>query len=237
LKVNYSKGFYDLKSSFEQGKIKITSNDAEGADIRYSLDGNEPTAQAQKYTKPIQLEKTSTLKAAIFQNGNQVGKTLSASYMVHKATGKSYSLTKQPEKFTGGEQFALTNGVIGATKKWNNWVALCGYDLDPVIDFGEEITINQVTTSFLNSKISWIYPPKSLEVLVSQDGVNFKSIDKKIIEADKLSGISMETIHFEMKQTKTRYLKLIGIHYGKIPVGMPGESNDAWIFLDEIQID
>jgi hexosaminidase len=233
----YGKGFYDLKSSFEQGKINISGNETEGVEIRYSLDGTEPSDKTNKYTNPIILEKSAALKAAIFQNGTQVGKTLSANYLVHKATGKTYTMTTQPEKFTGGEKYGLTNGVVGATKKWNNWVALDGKIMDPMIDFGEQISFTKVEVNFLNSKISWIYPPKSIEILVSDDGINFISVAKKTIDADGLSGISMENIQLEVTNTKGRYLKLIGMPYGKIPAGMPGESNDAWIFLDEIKVD
>jgi hexosaminidase len=237
MNVNHSKGFFDLKASFQSGNVSISSNEPESADIRYTLDGTEPTASSTKYVKPFLLDKTSVMKAAIFSNGKPLGKTLTSSYLVHKASGKSYTLTTKPEKFTGGEEFGLTNGVIGNEKKWNTWVALCGYDFDPIIDLGEITTIKSVKTNFLNSKISWIYPPRAIEILISEDGKTFTSIGKKSIDADALSGISMENIIFDVPNVKGRYLKLLGTHYGKIPAGMPGESNDAWIFLDEIQVD
>ena len=45
----------------------------EGARIRYTLDGTDPTPQSPEYTKPLTTDKTFTLKAALFQDGRMLG--------------------------------------------------------------------------------------------------------------------------------------------------------------------
>ncbi len=35
---------------------------------------------------------------------------------------------------------------------------------------------------------------------------------------------------------KTRYVRVLVKNYGKIPDGNPGAGNNAWLFVDEIEI-
>ena len=49
--------------------------DSYAPEVRYTLDGSEPTANAQLYAKPFDVRKSATIKAACFKDGKQVGKT------------------------------------------------------------------------------------------------------------------------------------------------------------------
>ena len=66
-------GCQDLQSLYELFKpaeIAMTPPAAApGAEIRYTLDGQPPTAGSTKYEKPIHVEKTTTLTAAVFKDG------------------------------------------------------------------------------------------------------------------------------------------------------------------------
>ncbi len=158
-------------------------------------------------------------------------------YYVHKASGKTYTMTKQPDQYSGGERYALTNGIAGAPKSWTNWVGLSNHDFDPVIDFGAGTDFNRITTHFLHHKSSWIYPPRSIEVLVSDDGQNFRSVAQKVIDAESLKGSGIETVVLETPGARGQFLKVVAQTFGVIPAGNPGGGNGAWLFLDEILVD
>ena len=51
-----------------------------GGDIRYTLDGSEPTTQSPVYAAPLAVEETTTVHAALFRNGRQVGAVSRAVY-------------------------------------------------------------------------------------------------------------------------------------------------------------
>ena len=53
-------------------KITLTTHEQKGAVIRYTLDGGEPSAASPLYTKPLDVTKTTHLRAAAFQNGHLV---------------------------------------------------------------------------------------------------------------------------------------------------------------------
>ena len=51
------------------GKVSITA-DAEGAVIFYTLDGSQPTCESTKYDGPFGIERTCTVSAVAYKNGN-----------------------------------------------------------------------------------------------------------------------------------------------------------------------
>lgn len=79
LDVGYCKAFYDpyidLRKDTEYSKVAVISVDAPDAEIRYTLDGSEPTAQSALYTIPFAINRQQTIKAAAFRDGKKIGTT------------------------------------------------------------------------------------------------------------------------------------------------------------------
>lgn len=237
MQVPYSRALFDLSSAFTGGKVQINTAD-KTAQIHYTLDGSEPTAASPGYKEPFKLEKSATVKAAPFMGNKKTGKVLTVSYFVHKASGKKYVMPRVPDKYTGGETYALTNGVTGGLKSWNNWVALVNHDIDPVIDLETAVSFSKLSLNYVNSKGSWIYPPTAVEVLVSDDGQNFRSVARREIDAAAMSGSSVEHVAFELPTSvSARYLKVVAKTFGVIPEGAPGAGNGAWLFVDEVVVE
>ena len=235
-KVNFAKSFYDVTPSFSEGLVTLTCNDP-SVQVRYTTDGSAPTNVSPLYTQPFILSKSSVVKASAWRGGTALGKILTANYLVHKASGKAYTMSKVPTKFLGGDTYGLTNGVLGGSKTWDGWVGLVNRDIDPVIDLGAVTAINRVTTHYLDNKQSWIHPPRSIEVLVSDDGKNFRSVGKKAIEYSDNTAAEIKTIVISTPNTKTRFVKLVATTTGVIPEPFPGAKEGAWLFLDEVIVD
>lgn len=234
LKVNYAKAFFGVSASFNAGKVSLIANDP-ALQIRYTTNGKPPTSISGLYTMPLAITKSTTVKAATFLNGRQMGKVMSTDFMVHKASGKSYTLGKNPEKYTGGDTHALTNGVRGGRKNWDAWIGLVNRDIDPLIDFGATTTFSKVTFQYMNAEHAWIYPPKGVEVLVSDDGKAFKSVASWDIVAPGASG--PEQVVVETPGAKGRYVKVVVKTSGVIPAGKPGAGEGAWLFVDEVIVE
>lgn len=237
LGVNYAKTYFDVTAAYSKGKFTLTTLDP-GAQIRYTTNGKDPSPKAKMYSAPVSISETTTVKAAVFQGDQQMGSTRTVEYLVHKASGKAYKMTKTPEKYTGGDASGLTNGVSGALKSWNTWVGLVNSEIDPVIDLGTATSFGRVTTHYLVNNGARIYPPRSIEVFGSNDGKNFTSIGKQEINAEKgMDALGIETVKFETKKAKYRYLKLVSTPFGIIPKGFRGEGEGSWTFLDEIIVE
>ncbi len=53
-------------------KITLGTHDQEAASIHYTMDGTEPGPESPLYTNPLAIAKTTTLRAAAFENGHRV---------------------------------------------------------------------------------------------------------------------------------------------------------------------
>lgn len=234
--LKFARSFFDVTASFSNNKVTLKTNDP-ALEIRYTTDGKPPSLNSPKYVSPIPITKTTTLKAGTFGKSKALGKAMAVQYTIHKAIGKSYIMGSKPEQYTGGDEFALTNGVSGGIKTWNNWVGLVNRNIDPVIDFGQPTAFGKVTFNFVNAKASWIWPPTAAELYGSDDGTNFKLLSSKSIDTESLEGATVEKVTLDAPNAKVRYLKLLVKAYGIIPKGWPGETNGAWLFVDEVVVE
>jgi hexosaminidase len=78
--INYAKSAFHVRQTIvlESAASKATvsfATDAHAPQIYYTLDGSEPNTNAKLYTKPFELRKSATIKAASFIEGKQLGKT------------------------------------------------------------------------------------------------------------------------------------------------------------------
>jgi len=237
--INYSKAVFDIttKVKASQKGILFELNSAKNSkNIRFTLDGTNPTINSLKYKKPIGISKDVTIKAAYFENGKQKSATTQQSFQINKATGKKIELMHQPnENYSHGGALTLVDGMVSKNKSLGkDWLGFSGKDLNATIDFGKVETINKVTVSVLESQGSWIYFPKSIEVLVSNDGINFRSVISVLQEEIKKSNGKIE---YEIYSIKAQFVKIIATNFGKIPDGMPGAGSNAWLFVDEIGVE
>ena len=81
LHVGYCRAFYDpliqLHKDSAYTRIATIEVDAPDAEIRYTLDGSEPTAASTRYTQPFVVNRSQRIRAAAFRDGKPIGATTS----------------------------------------------------------------------------------------------------------------------------------------------------------------
>ncbi len=84
LHVGYCKAFWnpfiELRPDTEYDKVAILSVDAPDTEIRYTLDGSEPTMDSPRYEMPFVINRQQTVTARAFRNGRPVGETRHKSF-------------------------------------------------------------------------------------------------------------------------------------------------------------
>jgi hexosaminidase len=240
LKINYSKAIYDISAKYLQTDTKEgiaieLSAPFSNSEIHYTTNGVEPDINSEKYSAPVILKKSSTLKVSYFENSVKQGNTFVQEFHINKATGKDIVLLTEPRKrYSVGGAFSLIDGVTGRLP-WSgrDWLGFLGDDLNATVDLGKMQCISEVIIDVLDAELSWIYLPKEIEILISSDGVNYKPVKKVNLEyIDKFE----RNVKIDFKKVDTRFVRVIAKNFGKIPSGNPGEGTDAWLFVDEISI-
>lgn len=238
LKVNYSKSHYSIKAAtgwlydLEKPQITLTT-ECKDCEIRYTLNGENPTLNSPKYNGPIILTKDITLKAQAFKAENTFSPLYSENFKLHLATGKPYQMEHVNHGYSGGHQFALTDGIIAKESAWNRWVGTLGKDMDVSIDLLKPTSIRNVKMQFYNAPDSWIYGPLYVECYVSDNGKDWILIEKKEVNSNGKVPKGIQNIEFTTSKT-VRFVRILAKSIGKIPANAQGAGNDAHLFCNEI---
>jgi hexosaminidase len=241
MQVNYSKSLFQITSSVSPSKvgngIELSLKSAYGnKGIYYTTNGDAPSLQAKEYLAPITITESGTLKAAYFDKKDQKSVVMEQAFYITQSTGKTITLETEPhQSYAIGGKFTLVDGVRGNMQKYSrDWLGFLGKDVNAVIDLGAQKAISKVTVDVLYNDGSWIHYPKSIEVLVSNDGVKFKSV--KLIPLTEIIAKKGEVV-ISFPSENTKFVKVIAQKIDKIPEGLPGAGSKAWLFVDEIMVE
>jgi len=243
INCNYSKSIYKVEyktSMRDDGALLLilSSNISLGKTMLRKYLPEDYTFDLMEYTAPIVVNNISPKFEAYLELPSGEAPLTKIELFISKATSTKITLAVQPsKKYSADGPFTLVNGIkANTTNGWSakDWLGFSGKNLEATIDLDNKDSISMVTAGFLTDKLSWIYPPKTLEVLISEDGKKFKSVGK--IDFDTNNSMRTEnTIYF--KKSATRYVRVIAENFGKIPEGNPGAGSLPWLFVDEISIE
>jgi len=240
--ANYSKAIFYIEPELSPGppgKPGLTLNlrtRAKVGLIRLAVNQEVVNNNSAVFDKPLHLQRSTDVMAAVFEGPNRRSPVYRQSFIITFSTGRNVKLLTDPDpKYSGSGGFTLVNGVLGRLP-WNgaDWLGYQGRNLEAVIDLGVTASFRRVRVDALRDEGSWIHFPKSVEVLVSNDGIQF--ISAKKIEGEDVSK-SARNIIVDVGFQMARYVKVIVENAGTIPAGRPGEGQAAWLFVDEIMIE
>lgn len=152
----------------------------------------------------------------------------SRSIVQHEALGKPVTyLGRYAEKYRAEGDSTLTNGLRGdwgyLEGRWQGFIDSTGVDV--VVDMGKVTDIRDVRVDFMHLYESVIYTPETIELMVSDDGKDFKTIDT-VRPGIKASEDYLVYPYKWKGDVKGRYVRVKAL----------SREKDAWIFTDEIII-
>ena len=242
LGYNYAKHLYNVAihvdSDNKWHEILIHMTTAGNAEIRYTLDGTEPTANSTLYTGAIVLQKSAKIRAAAFRDGKRSSVT-SQDISFNKATACPVELLQPTHKnytYKGGA--TLTDGLLGDKGfGTGRWLGFSGNDLEAIIDLKQNTDVSSVSLNTCVDKGSWIFDVRNIEVSVSADGKSFTKVASKSLPAlEEQTPDNIYTYELTFPQTTTRYVKVTATSEHNIPEWHGGKGKPAFLFVDEISI-
>ena len=242
LGYNYAKHLYNVAihvdSDNKWREILIHMTTAGNAEIRYTLDGTEPTANSTLYTGAIVLQKLAKIRAAAFRDGKRSSVT-SQNISFNKATACPVELLQPTHKnytYKGGA--TLTDGLLGDKGfGTGRWLGFSGNDLEAVIDLKQNTDVSSVSLNTCVDKGSWIFDARNIEVSVSADGKSFTKVASKSLPAlEEQTPDNIYTYELTFPQTTTRYVKVTATSEHNIPEWHGGKGKPAFLFVDEISV-
>lgn len=226
----------------EDGSLRVTLSTELPSIIRYTTDGEEPTATSAAYDNEILVSSLTTIKALAFdESGRQRGYMLTLCDLDNLATGKKVSYqTPFNRQYNGGGESALVDGRYavkrGDDKTWQ------GFERDDAIftvDLAQEEQVSEVAINFFQHIGSTsVMLPLTVEVLTSVDGKEFTSQKKvELAQSEKFDAF-VENVALTFDKTSARYVQIKAENRGRLPrnIHHPRGGENGWVFMDEVTI-
>ncbi len=237
--VNYAKSAYQVTTetsvNTENGVISIAlKSEFPQADIRFSLDGSDITSASKKYSAPVDIDRTTNIKAQVFKDGEPVGAIFEKTIKYHKAVGKPVTyINKYHDSYKGAEDLGMVNVVRGSKNfhdgQWQGWL---DNDMELVIDLESPMQLEKISVGALENQGSGIYFPIQVEVFLSDDGKTFRSAGSVKREYAANNGSELKDFVIIIGKQTARYIKVKATNLGTAPTG-----GGSWMFIDEVVVE
>ncbi len=210
-----------------------------GLEIRYTLDGSPPKAASTLYTAPITVRSTTLIQAAAFREGEQLGRVTKYNVDLHRAISKPVSSASSlSEKYHGGGLAGLTDGKRGTLLHTDgHWLGFNGEHMTATVDLGESQVLNEVALGCLEVQNSWIFYPRSVEVLLSDDGVTFESAGQvEGMPGENRAGEHRRDFVIALGDRRARFVRVKATSLIDCPPWHRGKGGKVWLFVDELLV-
>ena len=193
----------------------------------------------QLYSEPFSISEPTVLKVYSERDGKKSATIETQFYKIDPNLSIKLE-TEYANQYNAGGNDALIDGILGTKDfRTGTWQGYWNEDVVAVVDLGKNKYVNTVSTSFLVDQRSWIFLPTSVEILASEDGVNYTSLGKTDYNTEEKTEEAYIK-NFEVKDgpNNFRYIKVIAKKLGELPEWHLGYKHDgrSWIFIDEITI-
>ncbi|MFS4417451.1 family 20 glycosylhydrolase [Maribacter sp. 2307ULW6-5] len=238
MNVTYARSAYAVtaKSKLtETGGIAVSlANEFPESSIRYALNEAPLTKESPIYTAPLKLEGTTTVKAAVFENGEIVGDTLVKHFNFHKAVGATVQYDPiYSKRYQGTGADNLVN-VFRGSKNFHDgqWQAWLEDDALLTLDLGRPKTFSSVAVGAMENQGSGIYYPTGIKVMVSEDGKTFREVGRLERPHQDNGFVNLETFKVIFDELTAQYIKVEVTNLAHPPTG-----GSCFIFLDEVLVE
>ncbi len=234
--IHYAGSIYNIQHEVvpDFGALKVSLNCMRpDVEIRYTLNGKEPTAHSSVYRRPIQVKETQTVKCATFRQGKQMGKTLTLPVVMVENTGKNLLRSNAVER-------RIVNGVRGSLMYTDNeWAFWTNNDsIALTLDMGGRKKMKHITLGCLNDFGMGIHKPASIEIQLSNNDVSYWKIAEKQFTPSEIfkEGRSVEDLLLEIDD-RARYVRIILKGVGKCPNTHVRSGQEVRVMMDEVTIE
>ena len=241
--INYARSMYNIRitTTLDTLKKEITvlmDTEAKNSKIYYTLNGLTPTNKSTFYTGPFILKESAKINAVNYYSKNDTSKVSTIEVVVHKAVACEVTDNKVDNSYQGKGTKTLVNGDRGSLDHSNDkWRGYPKHDFIATVDIGQVTDVKKVTIGFLQNYRSSIYLPREIEIMVSDNGNEFKSVNKISIDVPiNPTDRFIKDLSLTLNE-KTRYIKIIGKNLGVNPEDHPSPNGRTWIMVDEIIVE
>lgn len=244
-RINAARSIYAVvvADSFDTAswtRIVRLSNQSGRGEIRYTLDGSEPTRTSPLYTRPFTLATTKVLKAAAFRNGTPLAPVTTQALSVTSVRGMTAQIT--PAAAGEGDAASGVLLVDHTRAPWLTdapfWTRWKGTDATITLDLGKTVPVQRVVAGFFHETVRLIFPPTRVDVSVSTDGTSFTPAGSvAMVSPVKDPRPVVRDYAVTLGGVSARFIRLTAAGVGPAPAWHKLANEPTWLYADEIIVE
>ncbi|WP_372802544.1 family 20 glycosylhydrolase [Lutibacter sp.] len=214
------------------------ANELNRYEIRYTLDGSEPTLNSTVYTKPIRYTSPIHLHAVCFRNGEQTGYPLIKMFSTSFSDQCTITYTNAyNDAYSGGGAEALFDQKFAISRGDDpHWQGFKKEDFEVTIDLGSVSELSYIGLNFFQHIGSTsVMLPTNVSIAISKDGKNYLPVLNSAIETIEKRDPFIKRIETNFEKQKVGFIKIVAKNRGTLPEWHI-RKGAAWIFVDELSI-
>ena len=204
----------------------------------YTVDGSLPTVQSSRYTEPLKIKETTTLKIVSKMNG-WVDSDIVTHHLVKigEAAGIVQMQTKPDLKLAAKSDSVLFDGNSGSPDKNDKaYLVFAANDFDAILQMNDITKLSQVSVSFLQDEDQGIFSPEEIEVWGGTERNKMENLGKiSATTNDKGPTKGLSIVNFP--ERNILFLRLRAKNIGKLPGNHHlSEKGKAMLYIDEVAL-
>ena len=225
--------------------LKVTIVQAAGqqgsqATIRYTLDGSEPDESSPIYKEPFTLDKTTIVKARVFEKDMPPSFTATRKFNYDYILRTTFS-RKPNTPYNVGADTLLFDGDRGTADNLSfGWLGFSGGDLTTTVELAKPLDVESVTLRYAHNPALWAFAPQRVTITFSTDGQNFTDTVQTTIPFDPMEQDQAEARVVELKVPATAdgvgFIRIEAQTISNVPSWHRAKGLNPWLMMDEIEI-
>ncbi|MEL7148892.1 MAG: chitobiase/beta-hexosaminidase C-terminal domain-containing protein [Bacteroidota bacterium] len=218
---------------FEQQTTVSINFEVPGVIIRYTINGEVPSAKSPIYETPLLLAETSLVQAVAFHEDFQNSESVEVQvYQITSTVGFSVH-SKQPpsSKYPGNGIHSLVDGKKASSSfRDGRWVGFSADTVSFTLQFDQSAGGRHLVLSVLQDHPSWIFLPESVQMRLRGETIAAWLGDRSTSRPKSLEYIVLK---LPANAGLTAECQIV---MGQIPAWHDGAGTLPWFFIDEIAI-
>lgn len=235
--VGYAHSMYNIQHTVKSvdGQLQVSLECIRpDVDIRYTVDGSEPSANSLRYESTLVVDKPLTVKCATFADGKQMGQTLVLPINWNKATAK-------PVIDGLSNEYVLTNGLRGSLKytdfEWCTWAK--NDTISFTVDLQKEEKLHTFTLGCITCYGMAAHKPALIKVSVSTDNLKYREVGEIRFTPEEIfrEGTYIDDCSLMLDGVQARYVRVMAKGAGICPPEHVRPGQEARMYFDEVIIE
>ena len=210
-----------------------------GAELYYTLDGSIPDSSSLRYTKPLTINSSGTLRVKAYKQGWLPSQVVSRSFLQagFRIMKTEWQLPAD-EKYRENAATVLQDFDVGDPTDFSTkWLGFQKNDAQVVFDLGKEIELKSIAVNSLTHTAAHIFPPVFVKVWGSIDGKNWRQLQTFTpAKASSTTTPGANLLKIAFAPVKVRLVKLQAHPLPALPAWHTSKGLPGWFFVSEVVI-